>query len=288
MKCKTCGKSLSKKLHFNREYCDECQKRARKGYYFPKMITPELEKKLLRHMGKLNRKQLSERFKISIPTLTRWSRYRGYTLAQQRYSKKLIKEVISYYIKHGKIKTQKRYPEVKLRSIIEKHNKGVCPRQKRWTDSQIFEAVRMAGIVTLKKQAEYFNRPHAHAGSITSLWNKRFNAKGSYINGLPKAAIRGCVTWDMPYYKVKFGKGVKHSGYCMAFWKDIEKHLKPSVSDVIRRGVSAMARFSEYLHGKENTVKNIIELIEEREHEKPKRFSDKERDNRYNKSKQNI
>jgi hypothetical protein len=48
------------------------------------------------------------------------------------YDKELVKKVCAYYEKNGKLKTQKKFPEFSVRSIIERNYDKFSPRQKRW------------------------------------------------------------------------------------------------------------------------------------------------------------
>src|SRR5690606_27982022 len=116
---------------------------------------------------------------------------------------KLVKDVCKYYEMHGKSKTQKCYPEVNVRSIVERY-KLFKPRQVKWKEQEIIQLARFAGVISMQAQAKYFNRPRANAGSIKSVWVKKFRNCGGRIHGMAWYQARHITTPECPVLLTPF------------------------------------------------------------------------------------
>jgi hypothetical protein len=182
----------------------------------------------------------------------------------------LVAQVMGYYAKHGKPATVKRFPDVNVKSIIDRpeyYGLKKANRQIRWTDEQIIEAARMAGLVSPSAQAKYFNRPRAHAGSIKSLWMKKFKIGGGGVNGMVYWMAKDLVSPNAPYLKpvgesrnkqpVEFRK--------LLLWVDMHRHVRPEVPEFIKDAIRTMAEFQKWLHGTKDPRKKILKMINERE-----------------------
>jgi hypothetical protein len=219
--------------------------------------------------GKVERSEIARRLGTSLPNVRRYCRDEGISLAVTYYPDDVREEVCRYYVKHGKVKTQKRFPNVKVRSIVERYN-VYGRRQIRWTGPQLMDAARFAGIISLEAQAQYFKRPRAHAGSIRSLWMKRFGQSGGSLHGLKRQLamqlmdgvrvtyhhskaplIRMPVDpvdapWWLPRPKGERWRILPRQIY---LWVDIERHLREDLAEEIKAGVRALARFQRWLYG---------------------------------------
>ena len=107
-----------------------------------KSLTTEQIAIIESNLKRMKRSDIAHAVGVSESRLKRAAKVLGwkfeYLKAQpyMKYSERLTKEVLSYYEKNGKNKTQNRYPDIKLRSIIERY-KEFNPRQINWTDEQI-------------------------------------------------------------------------------------------------------------------------------------------------------
>lgn len=215
-------------------------------------------------IGKMPAKEIAVKLGTSISNLKR--AFRGTRLAyfnKHVINQDRVKRVCAYYEKHGRPATEKAFPEVKVRSIVERY-KFYRPRQTRWTDEQIVELARMAGLVSFDEQARRFARPGAAAGSIKSAWQKKFGFGGQAINGMSNWMAKEIVTKDCPrilshYWDTK--RAGKHYGRNICLWVDMEKHLRPGVPDFIVSAIKQMAEFQRWLHGR-NAKANMMKLLE--------------------------
>jgi hypothetical protein len=182
--------------HGNAKRCERCAEARRQQPHHA--MTPQQVRHALALRGKMSRAAIAQRVGVSLPSIFRLGRELGISFALVRspdYAR-LIERVNAYYVKHGRAATQKRFPDVRVRSIVERYPHA--PRQVRWTGKQIVQAARMAGLVSMERQARIFNRPNAHAGAIQSLWMKRFRHGGANIHGVSKHAARALLRPGYP------------------------------------------------------------------------------------------
>jgi predicted DNA-binding protein (UPF0251 family) len=267
--CPNCHKRAVQK-HFNARWCKPCALEFRKR---PRpMLTPWQRQEALRLRGKYTKEEIARRIGTSRSSVARLGRDLKLSFAatyKYKANPELVKQVCDYYGKHGKSKTLERFPGIKLRSIVEQY-KYFAPRQIRWTDDQLKELARMAGIISMKAQARYFNRPHAYAGSIKAAWVKKFGMGGGSINGLAWDAAKHFVTDKCKPIRTEFWNRRKtkrsrvHYGRQIVLWTEMRKHLKPDTPPWLKESVDALANFQIWLHGK-HPRKAIQTLIEERE-----------------------
>jgi DNA-binding XRE family transcriptional regulator len=235
-------------------------------------LTEWQKKEALRLRGKVTKEEIAKRIGASRSSISRLGRYLKLSFnACNKYkaNPKFVKEVCDYYAKHGKAKTLERFPGIKLRSIVERY-KIFPPRQIRWTDDQLKELARMAGIVSIDAQARYFKRPNANRGSIISAWMKKFKMGGGCINGLSWYMARHFVTRDCKPIRTKFWRqkdGIAHTleGRQIVLWTEMQKHLKPDSPDWLKESIEAMAKFQIWLHGTMQVkakVKKVIRRID--------------------------
>lgn len=251
------------KEHLNSKYCKSCADQKRKSP--ASNLTKNQARSVKALVGKISQKEIMERLKISKCSLQRFAKEQGFTYRIPRYSKDTIEKVVSYYVQHGKIKTEKKFPNVRIRSIVERYIHE--PRQAPWKTSELIDLVKMGGIVSMSSQAQYFNRPNAFRGSIQAAWSKKFKCSGGHINGLSFSVGKHFVRPICPVVQTEFWrqnsdrkKGGSWSR-TLILWVDMERHLKDDVPEHIKDGIKALARFQRWLHGK-NVHKKVEEMLE--------------------------
>lgn len=259
MKCERCKKRPKKSKHFNTKYCNICRKELIKRPVGK--LTARQESEVRRLAGTMPIKKLAKKVGTSDSTLDRWAKANKVDINWLKYRPDTVRQVCEYYAKHGKVKTQKKFPKVKVRSIVERYMRSLDlpKRQERWTSNQLIEVARMAGLVSLEKQASNFARPGANLGAMRSVWNKRFGHGGININGLSKNVAKGYVLHSCPYYSTSFWYH-RNGPRLIALWVDAEQHLKPDVPDHLREAIAALAKFQRWLHG-ENAKSNIEDIL---------------------------
>ena len=230
-------------------------------------LTPEQDRLARRLAGTMYYQLLAKRVGVSRSTIMRWAHYNSVNVNALAYKPEVVEAVCAYYEKHGKEATQKRFPNVRVRSIVERH-KDYRPRQIRWTNKQIIEAAKMAGVVSFEGQAKFFNRPNANAGSIKYLWHKRFKFGMQTIHGMSAHLAKDLVTKDCPYVASRFWRTKRKGqvfGRKLYLWVDMENYLRPEVPDFIREGVETLAEFQRWLFKSEHPKRNVVKLIRHRE-----------------------
>jgi hypothetical protein len=267
--CPNCG-IRKKQKHLNSKWCKPC------ADGFRKQPKPNLniwqKREALRLRGKIPKEEIAVRIGASRSSVMRLGRDLNLSFAallRYKTNPALVKDVCQYYEQHGKRKTQLRFPQVNVRSIVERY-RWFAPRQERWTDEQLRELARMAGLISKESQAIYFKRPRANKGSITSVWMKTFRQGGGSVNGLSWHLARHFV--DQEYRPIQTSvwaqrdrKSSINLGRKVVSWVDFEKHLIPSAPDWLKECATAMAKFQRWLHGTDHVGKKIKMLIKERE-----------------------
>jgi len=216
--------------------------------------------------GSMPRDEICEKLGVSVANLKRstpgvsWYYFNRYAANPE-----MVKEVCTYYEKNGKKKTQEKFPEISVRSVVERY-KNFSPRQSRWTGEQLVELAKMAGLVSIKNQANYFNRPLANEGSIISVWQKRFNCKQAYMHGFPTYKAKYFVKASCPTLEVDFNPntiGGTETKAKVYLWTDAKKHLRKDCPEFIAEAVKAMASFQKKLFGV-HPGREIKKMIKER------------------------
>lgn len=220
-------------------------------------------------IGKMSREDIAQTIGVSMPSLKR--AFRGTRLAFHNYCVRqpdLVRAVNRHYEKHGNAKTAEAFglKPKQVEHIVYRY-KMHQPRQIRWTDKQITEAVKMAGLVSAKAQAKFFNRPNANEGAIKSLWMKRFGFGVGALNGMVHWCAKDLVTTKARYIRpmgtARDGKLVKFRR--LILWVDMEECLKKEMPPFIREAIHTMADFQRWLWKSENPKPLILKMIKERE-----------------------
>ena len=261
MICPVC-KKREKQKHWNAKYCLECARLLRRR---PKStLTKDQIREAKKLIGKMDRNEIAKEMGVSLSSLKR--AFPGKRLAfHNKYvlNPGLTKRVCKYYEKHGKKKTQEAFPQVCVRSIVEKYKKLYKPRQIRWTDEQIVQLARMAGIVSWSDQAKFFNRPGAHEGSIRSVWVKKFRNNGGSVNGMGHNTAKFVVKNSCPRIETKFWAQRKRSGVYgrkLCLWVDMRNHLRPEIPKYMKDAIETLAKFQEWLFYPENPKSAILKM----------------------------
>jgi hypothetical protein len=231
-------------------------------------MTTEQIRQAKKLIGTMPRDEIAETIGVSVASLKR--AFRGTRICffnKHVANPDRVKQVTKFYERHGRAETQKAFPEINVRSIVERY-KLFRPRTIRWSEGQIIELARMGGVITYESQAKYFKRPGANAGSIKSAWTKKFKIAGGSINGMSHHIARQIVDNDCPFVTTRFWEQRKASGNYgrrLYLWVDMEKHLQPDIPNFIRDAVVSLAKFQRWLHQRKNPRLAIGRLIEVRE-----------------------
>lgn len=265
-KCLRCKKKISG--HPNRKRCKPC---AKELVVRPQSSLTKTQRAEAKEMiGKMDRKDIALNLGTSLSNLKR--AFRGTSLSFYNYctiNPKLVRDVNKYYETHTLVDTAKRFGlrEKQIDHIVYRY-KLHKPKQLRWTDAEIIELARMAGLVSPKAQAKFFNRPRANEGSIKSVWAKKFSTgRMCSVNGMTHWTAKALVNQKARYLRPK---GISRKGKLGEFrkvilWVDMERCLKKEVPDFLKETVSTMADFQRWLHKSKDPKPKILKMIKERE-----------------------
>lgn len=217
------------------------------------------------------RRDIAKALGVSEVNLKRSCRHVRFCAQNGKYFNNLalVQQVTDFYSEYGWKATEWAFPDIKIKSILHRDKYyGVSrkPRQIRWTDSQLIELARMSGLVSLTAQAKFFNRPGANAGSIKSVWSKKFNLAPGMINGMTYFLAKDLVDSSAQFLHPKghSRRGESFDFRWLVLWVDMERSLKPEIPVFIKEAIATLADFQRWLHGK-NAKQNILNMIQERE-----------------------
>lgn len=257
--CTECQTRPRRTAHHNTKYCSVCQQRFCRT---PRSrVTPAQAAQIEAVRGTRPRWQIAERVGISRAQLHRYLAEQGLTSNARDYPPEVVTAVCATYAALGKRRTQALFPDVVVRSIVERH-KDYAPRQIRWTGEQQVEAVRMAGLVSHTAQARYFGRPNAFEGSIKSFWTKGVGCAPGDVHGLGFHVAWQLATAGTPATLVT--QAAQSCPRAVVLWLDLVGHLRPGVAPEVRQMVEVLARFQAWLFGRTDTA-GIRRMITERE-----------------------
>lgn len=263
--CSSCNKTQVKG-HFNKKYCEPCRRKLRSK---PRgSMTKEQIAFAKKNRNKMKREDICKKLGVSLSNLKRSCININFEYIHHRKNKyitnpKLVEKVLRCYEKHGKKKTQEKFPDVRIRSVVERY-KDYLPRQEKWSDKQLIELTQMAGLVSFKSQARYFSRPNANEGSIKSVWVKKFKTSQENINGMAYHKAKHFVNKKAPFINTSFGSGSGNAKRLL-LWVDFEKHINFDAPSFIKEAVSLMAEFQRKLFKVKDVREKIIQMMKERE-----------------------
>ena len=263
--CAGCGRP--KHPHPNSRYCLPCRAQRRRRPL--SRITPTQAALLRPLLGTMGHDALARHAGISDACFQRWLWEEGLSSNARDYPQAVCDEVTAYYAHHGRVATQAVFPEVSVRSIVERRKlRGTPypPRQIRWTDAQLLDAARMGGLVSLTAQAHFFGRPHAFDGSISALWAKRFRCAPRDLHGL--GTVLACQIMRAGAQATCVQHQSAPGFRSVILWLDLARHLRPDVPSMVRETVETLAAFQAWLYGSHDSA-TIRQLIADREEDSP-------------------
>lgn len=224
------------------------------------MVSEEIKNKIQAMLNTHKKSDIADEINVSVSTLKRMAKTFGWRFEfkaprpYKKYSKQLVGQVIKYYEQNGIKKTKSKFPEVRVRSIIERYPRNTY-RQIKWSDDQIIEAIRLACFVSLKKQYIHFNRPFAFEGSIKSLWAKKIKCPMSRIHGLPIYIGKYFVNSDCPKTPTK----LLHVP-SIYIWSDIKDYMIIK-NEMFEKLFKTLADFQSWVYNTSNPRKEILAII---------------------------
>jgi hypothetical protein len=259
--CGQCG-CLYKVSHFNSKYCQTCrQLRRKKNLGLPAFADEKTIENVLSLVGTKLAREVASDLGMSVASLKRITKTLGVSAKKITVTESQITEVRAYYLKHGRPATEQRFPNIKVRTIIERYGwvKGECPRQRRWKDSELIELAKFAGLVSYENQANFFNRPRAHAGSIKSAWTKKFKTHPGFMHGIPLHKAKIFLDPGFPTIQVQ-NSMIDVGGKKMVLFCDAVEYIAKDCPVFVRDAIKAMAEFQEKLFGKNPRlhIENIL------------------------------
>ena len=269
--CARC-KKRPRKAHFNSKWCIQC---AKDLVSRPAGNLSVAQKAFaLQHRGDMKIDDICRKLNVSRANLKRSCRGMRFFSHNGKYKERpdLVRQVLDFYFENGKSATVEAFPNVNVKCIVDRPEyygiKRVF-RQKRWTPEDFHEAVKMAGLVSFKAQAIFFNRPRANAGSVKALWSKRMSSYPGYLHGLAAWNAKWIISEKCPVLRPKHAAGrdfnPKSETHPLVLYVDAEKYLRTDCPEFVRSAIGTMADFTRWVFDSKNPKRQIIKMIRERE-----------------------
>jgi len=205
--------------------------------------------------ARMKRQEIADELGVSISTVRRAGAALDLNFFKPlKYNDQDIKKVFDYFRSHSRNETQKKFPELRVKTILEHHkeHKGYI-KQRRFTSEEQISCLKFAGLLNFDQISKILNRPNAHAGSIKKFFICR-GISSKTINGLFKNKAL-FITDDCPFVEVKTYRGGR-----LCLWVDIERHLKKDVDDSIKYAIYTLAAFQRWLWG-DDVKEKIIKIL---------------------------
>ena len=254
-KCIDC-EELIEANHFNTKRCLACKSIVLKRPIGKMSMDQINEAKRL--AGTMPRENIAIELGVSLSNLKRSCPDVRFTFFNHlKNNPNIVKEVCKYYEKHGLKKTSEQYPEIRIRSLVERY-KIYRPRQIKWKDEELIELAKFAGLIPLKEQAKFFNRPRANEGSIKSAWYKKFKTTPCFMHGLPVHKAKLFLEPGFPSLNIK--RQISGDPTKIVIFSDAVNFLRKDCPDFVQIAIKAMAEFQNKLFGNDPRaeIENIL------------------------------
>jgi len=245
--CRACETSIDK-LHLNARYCLNCRKDNRRVPY----LSPAQIRKAVKLAGTMYFDDVAKEVGVSRATLRRYARTKqDVNWNGHKYDHETINKVAEYYLTHSLAETQKKYPHVRVRSIVERYTQNL--KCKQWYKNEMSKLLRMVGLLPRSVIAKHIGRP-PNVSVKKKLRLMGFQETG--INTLNYALAKHFVKPNCPFFSIRVGETGASRWYCL--WVDAYKYLKPGLAPWITSAIQSLAKFQIWMHG---SRKNIITLM---------------------------
>ena len=195
----------------------------------------------------MKRIELSEQIGSSRATVNRFMRDNGLKTGQHtQYPKDVVKKICEFHEQHGVKKTQEKFPDVKVRSIVERYQTNAYLASYDFKQIHLF--LKYSEMLSDEQLYQLLGRSVSNRKIVCKATERMIgfgkNPSRVYLNGLPYRFVKNFTKDSIPYFKFSHGHCRK-----LCLWYDIKKHLSKNVSLEIKEIVNIMSKFQLWLHG---------------------------------------
>lgn len=194
----------------------------------------QLDHDIIVRAGKMTRQEIAESLGVSRATVNRRLRSHGIRTGQPRqYPVEIREAVIAFYATHDKHETQKQFPGVRVRSIIDRYETKA--KQEYWIFEEDLKAISM---LTEKPTTEIARILGRGEKSVIKRMKRVYNLSPKHLNGMAYRLCKHVLKDDFKPFK-------KGNSYVVN-WSEMSKNLDTTNQDIIHC-VNALAKFREFL-----------------------------------------
>lgn len=179
------------------------------------------------------------------------------------YSDKLIKAIVSHYLKHGVKKTCEKYSKISpgaVRGLIERNTpRAYKPnRAHKWTEEEKIQLVKFAGLISIENQLKFFKLENRTPNTIQA----RREYKTEHLHGLPYHLAVKILNKGFPFIRTQMAVNPEKGYIRLVLWCDAVFYLRADCPNVVKDIVLACAKFQFKLFGG-NPRQEILKMLEE-------------------------
>lgn len=245
--CLTCKTDIND-MHLNAVRCSLCAGHLRKKP--PHKLTKLQQKEALKLAGTMYRHDIALKIGCSRTSLNRFAEEnKQLNWNFHRYDDKTIKKVCDYYLNHTLEETQKKFPDLKARSIVDRYLKSV--KCFKYTDDEILILLKYTGLVSWPEISAKLGR------SCFATRRKLYRTISGRVNGLPFMVAKNFVKNGCPFFHIKLN--LRSTGLWISPWTELSKHLKTENPSWVNQAFLSLAQFQRWLLGSDERVLEIIQ-----------------------------
>ena len=184
--------------------------------------------------GTMTRQEIAESLGTSRATVSRCLAKNGIRTGQpKQYPIEIRNAVIAFYETHDKHETQKQFPGVRVRSIIDRYE--TTAKQDFWTFEEDLKAISM---LTEKPTTEISKILGRGERSVIKRMKRVYNLSPKHLNGMAYRLCKHVLSSD--YVPEKKGNAY------VVNWEDFDTHINTKNKDIIMC-VKILADFRRFL-----------------------------------------
>lgn len=194
----------------------------------------QLHRDIIALAGTMTREEIANSLRTSRATVNRCLRDNGIKTGQpKQYPIEIREAVIAFYATHNKYETQKQFPDVRVRSIIERYETEA--KQNFWTFE---EELKVLSMVTEKSTASIAKELKRGPASVNKMLRLRYNVSPKHLNGIAYRLCKHVLSSD--YIPTKKGNAY------IVNWQDFDTFIDTKNKDIIMC-VRILAEFRRFL-----------------------------------------
>lgn len=205
--------------------------------------------------GKMTRSEIAKCMNISRATVNRCLAKNSIQTGQPRqYPKAIVETVLDFFKTHTLVETQKQFPSVKVRSIIDRYSHDI--KCRKWDFHEDLKALSMLTKYSCRQVSKKLKR---NDNAVIRRLQRKYSVMPKHLNGIAYRLVSDIVHDSLGASDVRKGKGT--STRYIVTWDVLYDNLSTENPDIINC-VRVLSDFKRWLDdlasrsGKRNKKRN--------------------------------